>query len=181
MAKIQTNSVKVDNKAVFALANKIRGAKKCDMKTAYAEAKAQLIAEAMAAEKKQAEKKQKAAGTYTKSKAEKKQKAAKNTTDKVPGKRGRKPVIATMPVQTGLSMQEVISILSKRNANITFINNRGKEETTRGTLVAGNFPSREKVAGRKELKAGVENAFTYYDVRHGVYRTLKMEKFVSLQ
>ena len=166
MAKIQTNSVKVDNKAVFALANKIRGAKKCDMKTAYAEAKAQLIAEAMAAEKKQ---------------AEKKQKAAKNTTDKVPGKRGRKPVIATMPVQTGLSMQEVISILSKRNANITFINNRGKEETTRGTLVAGNFPSREKVAGRKELKAGVENAFTYYDVRHGVYRTLKMEKFVSLQ
>ena len=60
----------------------------------------------------------------------------------------------------------------------TFINERGLQSTTTGTLDKERFPKTRMVAGTLNPKN--ENMFSFYDIRHGVFRQFEQDKLISI-
>lgn len=74
---------------------------------------------------------------------------------------------------------ELVNQMKVRNVKFTFMNKKGVEITTTGTLMESHIPTdKRKIQGRKVARFDDEQVF--YDVRHGVYRTYNINKIVKI-
>lgn len=72
----------------------------------------------------------------------------------------------------------LVALMTVKNVKFTYINNKGNNITTTGTLMTSHIPTNRKIYGRKTAKDDSYQVF--YDVRHGVYRSYKKENIIKI-
>ena len=75
-------------------------------------------------------------------------------------------------------VSQLIKFMSKGAVRFTFINKRGNEATTTGTLIMDRVPKTRKVDGRRTAEN--PNMLAFYDIRHGIFRTFEKDKLISI-
>lgn len=85
------------------------------------------------------------------------------------------PAVETKSVTT---MAEFTKLLSKSRIKFSYVNSKGREITTTGTTNPSLITKTYVVKGRKTTSA--ENTVVFFDVRHGIYRPVNVEKITKI-
>lgn len=85
------------------------------------------------------------------------------------------PAVETKSVTT---MTEFTNLLSKNRIKFSYVNSKGREITTTGTTNHSLITKTYVVKGRKTTSA--ENTVVFFDVRHGIYRPVNVEKITKI-
>lgn len=76
------------------------------------------------------------------------------------------------------SLGEFTKLLKKHRVKFSYINSKGREITTTGTTNPSLITKTYEVKGRKTTNE--ENTVVFFDVRHGIYRPVNVEKITKI-
>ena len=76
------------------------------------------------------------------------------------------------------TMAEFTKLLKKNRVKFSYVNSKGREITTTGTTNPAFITKTYVVKGRKTTSA--ENTVVFFDVRHGIYRPVNVEKITKI-
>lgn len=75
-------------------------------------------------------------------------------------------------------MAEFTKLLKKNRVKFSYINSKGREITITGTTNPSLITKTYEIKGRKTTNE--ENTVVFFDVRHGIYRPVNVEKITKI-